>query len=537
MKRMLGLILSLMLLMTMAPLSLAEGGNALTIAMGTQPNLDIHWNAGATGAQLMNLMYEGLYRVTENSIQLAGATELAVSEDGLTWTFKLRQDAVWSDGKPVTAADYVFSMRRLVNPEVSSIYMVDYGSYLLNGAKISAGELPLDQLGVNALDDYTLEIKLEEACSYFDAMLCYTAYFPLREDCVVEDGTGYWAWDVEKSITNGSMSMTACDEDQEIVLEKSKTYYAKDQVGLDKLIVKLIDDTNTTLQLFESGEVDLIESFPSEETDRLKEAGYYHSVPSLYTRFLLVNNNADGLKDARVRKALSLVIDREFLCGTILADVMIPSDSYVGGGFPGATDEADFHTEGGPLFSITATEEEIAQAQQLMADAGYPNGEGFPVLECSYDSSNADYTTIFEYLQAVWEENLGLTVLLTPLERATMTTLRDAGDFGITPQGWGPDWLDASNMLSIFVTGNFINAGRYSSATFDKLYTDAKLTFDRAQRMALLHETEKTLISDDYGIIPLYHRRTVALYRDGELSNVKFDANRKVMLTDIIISK
>ena len=543
MKKLLSIVLCALLVLTVVPFASAEGENVLTIAMGTKPCLDLHWNAGSTGASLMNLLYEGLYRITENSIELAGATSRDVSEDGLTWTFHLREDAKWSDGKPVTAADYVYSMKRLVDPNVSSVYMIDYGQYLKNGLAISNGEKELDELGVKAIDDYTLEIQLEEACSYFEAMLTYTSFFPLREDCVaVEEGNEAreaqwnWAWNAEKHITNGRMVMTSCDPEQEIVLEKNPEYYGKDDVKLDKLVVKLVDDTNTTLQLFETGAVDLIDSFPSEETDRLKAAGYYHSVPSLYTRFLLVNNNAEGLSDPRVRKALSLVIDREFVSDVTLGGSFIAADTYVGAGFPGKTDAADFHTDGGPLFSTTATDEDIAEAQKLMAEAGYPNGEGFPLLTCSYASS-PNYDLLFQYLEAVWSENLGITVKLDPMEAAAMTELRDAGKFLITPQGWGPDWLDASNMLSIFVTGNFINAGRYSNEAFDKAYADAKVTFDTEPRLDLLHEAERILIEEDMGIIPLYHRHAVALYRDSDLSGVKFDADRKVMYCDIEVTK
>ena len=537
MKKLLSILLCAVLVLSVVSFGSAESAeNVLTIAMGTKPCLDLHWNAGSTGASLMNILYEGLYTISENSIELAGATSREVSEDGLTWTFHLREDAVWNDGQPVTAADYVFSMQRLVNPEVSSTYMFDYGGYLLNGAAISAGEMPVEELGVKAIDDYTLEIKLQEACSYFEAMLCYTAFYPLRADCVVEDGTGYWAWEVERSITNGKMKMVYCDEEQEIVLEKNPLYHDADSVALDKLVIKLVDDTNTTLQLFETGAVDLIDSFPSEESDRLKAAGYYHSVPSLYTRFLLVNNNAEALSDKRVRQALSMVIDREFLSDVILAGSFIAADTYVGAGFPGSSEESDFHADGGALFSTTCTEEDIAAAQALLAEAGYPGGEGFPLLTCSYSSSNANYDLLFQYLASVWEENLGITVRLEPLENATMTTLRDAGDFDITPQGWGPDWLDASNMLSIFVTGNFINAGRFSNEGFDTAYDQAKVTFDRLPRLELLHEAERILI-DEMGIIPLYHRHAVALYREGELTNVKFDADRKVMYTDIIVTK
>lgn len=533
MRRLLSLVVAAMLLFSLMPAAaLAEGENVLTLAMETQPNLDLHWNAGSTGALLQNQMYEGLYRVTETGFELAGATSVDKSEDGLTWTYHLREDAVWSDGKPVTAADYVYSMQRLVNPEVSSIYMFDYGQFLKNGTKIANKEMDVSELGVKAVDDYTLEIQLEDVCTFFDAILCYTTFFPLRADMVVEDGTGYWAWDVSRSITNGPMIMTACDEDQEIVLEKNPTYYGKDGVKLDKLVVKLIDDSNTTLQLLESGEVDMIMTYPSEETERLMTDGYYHSVPALSTNFLLVNTQKDGLSDPRVRKALSLVIDRDFLANVLLLGTKTPEVSYVGSGFPGSTDEADFRSEGGDLFAT-----DVEQAKALLAEAGYPDGAGFPVIECSYANNSADYTTIFEYLQATWEEELGLTVTLSPIEKATMTTLRDNGDFDITPQAWGADYMDASNMLSIFVTGNFINAGRYSSEAFDTAYTKSLTTIDRAERMQLLHDAEKTLVLDDCGIIPLYHANSVTLFSDSVCTNVRFNANGKVILTDVVVTK
>ncbi len=543
MKKLLSIVLCALLVLTVVPFASAEGENVLTIAMATKPCLDIHWNAGSTGASLMNLLYEGLYRITETGIELAGATSRDVSEDGTVWTYHLREDAVWSDGKPVTAADYVYSMKRLVDPAVSSTYMIDYGMYLKNGEAISREEegYTLDDLGVRAVDDYTLEITLEEPCSYVESMLAYTCYFPLREDCVgVEEGNEAresnwtWAWDAERHITNGRMILTFCDPEQQLVLEKNPTYYGKDTVKLDKLVVKLTDDDNTKLALFENGDVDMIDGFPSEETQRLKDAGYYHSVPSLYTRFLLVNNNAEGLKDPRVRKALSLVIDREFVADVILAGSFIAADTYVGAGFPGAV--ADFHTDGGPLFSKTCTDEDIAEAQKLMAEAGYPGGAGFPLLTCRYAQS-PNYDLLFQYLESTWSENLGITVHLESMESGAMGTLRDNGEFLITPQGWGPDWLDASNMLSIFVTGNFINAGRYSNAAFDEAYAKAKITNDTEARLNLLHEAERILIEEDMGIIPLYHRHAVALYRDSDLSGVKFDADRKVMYCDIEVTK
>lgn len=502
--------------------------NVVTIAMETSPNLDTQWNAGSTGAWLMTVMYEGLYKVTETGFELAGADSVEVNEDATVWTFSLKKEALWNDGQPVTANDYVYAFKRLVNPEVSTTYMLDYGQYLKNGAAISNGEMELDQLGVAALDDYTLEITLENPCTFFDSILTYSAFYPLREDCVVEDGTGDWAWDASKSITNGCMKMVSCDEDQEIVYVKNENYYDAENVALDKLVVKLIDDSNTTLQLLETGEVDLINGYPSEETERLQEAGLYHSTAALSSNFLLLQCENEPTSNKLVRQALSYAIDREYLCSVLLLGTKTPAVAYVGNGFPGSSSDADFRTEGGELVSY-----DPEKAQELLAEAGYPGGEGFPVLTCSYSNASADYTTIFEYLQAQWEEVLGITVVLEPLEKASMTELRDAGEFEVTPQGWSADYMDASNMLSIFVTGNFINGGRYSNEEYDALYAQALQTVDQAERMNLLHQAEAILM-DDMGTIPLYHGSSVAIYNEDVLENVKISANGKPILKDIV---
>ena len=241
------LALAVLMLVPMGALAgaVAPTGNVLTIQLPLRPNLDIHWNAGNTGALLQTQIYEGLYNYTETGYELRGATSVDVSEDGLTWTFKLRPEAVWTDGKPVTAQDYVNSFRRLVDPAVGTIYAKDYGQFIKNGLAVVDGKVPVDQLGVKAIDDFTLEIQLENVCPFFDALLCYTAFYPLRTDTIKEAGLGYWAWDVNSLITNGPLKMTYCDEEQEMIFEKNPTYWDAANVKLDGLVVKLVDDTNT----------------------------------------------------------------------------------------------------------------------------------------------------------------------------------------------------------------------------------------------------------------------------------------------------
>lgn len=531
MRRCIAFVLAVLMILSCA--ALAEGeGNVVRFAMGTEPNLDPHWNAGSTGAMLQSIIREGLYRVTENGIELAGAESVTVNEDATVWTFALRQDAVWNDGKPVTADHYVYSMQRLVDPAISTTFMRDYGQFLKNGTEISDGAMAFTELGVRAVDDYTLEIALANPCTFFDTILTYSAFYPMRSEYVTEDGVGDWAWRVENSVTNGAMNMTYCDETREIVLEKNRLYWDAANVAADKIVISLVDDADVMLAMLENGEIDVIDSCPSEEVERLQAAGLYHSTAKLATNFLLLNcrsTDANMLTDARVRRALSLSIDRNFLCDVLLKGTKTPAASYVGSGFPGSTADRDFRAEGGVLF-----ETDVEQAQALMAEAGYPNGEGFPALTCTYSNTNADYNAIFEYLKTTWEENLGITVQLQPIDNAVMDELRNFGKFDVTPQSWGADYMDASNMLSIFVTGNWVNGGMYSSQEYDGKYAESLQTVDQAARMELLHRCEELLVVEDCAIIPLYHASAAAIYSEENLENVKIAANGKIMLTGIV---
>jgi oligopeptide transport system substrate-binding protein len=513
------------------PAAAAESGvNELIFSLPTRPNLDPHWNAGSTGAYLQSLLYEGLYRYSETGYQLAGATEATTSEDGLTWTFKLREDAKWNDGQPVVAEDYVYSFKRLVNPEVSSVYMFDYGKFIKNGEKIANGELPLDELGVRAVDDYTLEVQLETVCAFFDALCCYTTFFPMRGDKVSEDGVGDWAWNVETSVTNGPMKLVYCDEEQEIILERNDHYWNNANVKLDRLVVKLVDDENTRMSLFTTGAIDLMNSALAEERTNLNEQGFFHSVPALTTNFLLINNKKEQFSDPRVRKALSMVLDREYMANTLLNYTRIAADTYIGAGFPGGTVGQDFHDESGVL-----VKRDPDAARELLAEAGFPGGEGFPIIEMKYSNASADNTTIFEYLQSVFETELGITSQLIPLEPAAMTSLRDAGDFDITPQGWGADYFDASNMLAIFSPGNLINSGGFENPAFTEAYNASLEEVDNAKRIELLHEAERIFIEEDMGIIPLYYGTNPYVFREDVVTNVKYDANGRLMMLDVIV--
>jgi oligopeptide transport system substrate-binding protein len=510
-----------------------SGPNELTICLGGGANgFDPTTCAAADPGLMINLLYEGLYRYSATGVELAGAESVDISDDGLVWTLKLRQDAVWSDGVPVTADNYVFSVRRLVNPDVGSGYALAHGGFVKNAEACFNGDLPYEELGIRAVDDYTLEITLAAPCAYFNTLLAAMTYFPLREDKASLDGTGEWVLDPNTFVSNGPMKFVELDADQYLVLEKNETYYRRDSVNLDRLTCKMAADSNTRLALFNSGDVDFITDFPSEETEALIAQGLYHSAPALRSAYLYVNLEREPFNDPRVRRAFALCIDREFLSDVLLVGTKIPATAYVGMGFPGTSPDKDFYLESPRMVYYDPDE-----ARSLLAEAGYPNGQGFPVLELPYRSATKDNGTVFEYLQAVWKDELGVESTLIPQEGAAVNLARDEHRFHFFLENWGADYFDASDLLSLHTTGHFMNYSNYESPEYNRLVAEAKDVVDNAERLGMLHQAESLLVEQDMAIIPMYYWVNKFVFRDDVLSNVHYSAEGNPYFADIIVSR
>ena len=527
MRKILSLVLVFLMVFGIAAVANAEDAekNTLTLIVSPNPCLDPQRNQGLEGHYVMIVMYEGLFRYSETGIEPAGCTDYEYSEDGLTWTFHLREDAVWTDGKAVTADDYVYSFRRLVDPAVMAPYAIDYGQFIKNGRAVNDGEVPIEELGVKAIDDFTLQVELEAPCAYLPALLCYTTFYPLRPECIDDETldettakpTADWGWDVDKIITNGPMQMVYCDEAEKLTFVKSETYWDAENVLLDELTFLCMDNQNTCLALFRSGEADLTFKYPSEETAALQADGLFHAATALGTGFLLVNCVDGPTTDPNVRKALSLCIDREFLANELLSGNKVPATTFIGSGFPGATDDADFKAGSTDLLTYDPD-----LARELLAQTEYADNL---VIEIPYTNAVPDYQIVFEYLQSTWEEELGATVVLSPMDSGAWGTARETTDFTVTVQNWYADYFDASNMLSIFVTDHSINQGHYSDPKFDELFQASLVEPDNAARCELMHQAEEVLIGEDMGIIPLYHNKKVFIYDDNQLSNVRWSAD------------
>ncbi len=347
--------------------SKAEGD--IVYHLGATPkSLDPQLNNATDGADVLQHTFEGLTTKDKNGVVVPGMAESwTTSEDGLTWTFKLR-DANWSDGKPVTAQDFVTAWTRAVDPATECEYAYQMW-YVKNGAAITNGEAAPDTLGVKAVDDKTVEVTLEAPCGYFTQLTAFPTYYPVRADVVADPA---WANSPKTYISNGPYVLTKFELQNEIIIEKNPGYWNAANTPAPKVIMKLTDDDAAALAAFESGEMDIAETFPPEETQRMKDAGFFNVKPILGTYFIVINleGDSDFLKDPRVRKALALSIDRDYAI-EVAQNEAVPAFEFVPAGVPDA-DGTDFIAKnGGPLFGSGDYATDLAEAKALLAEAGY----------------------------------------------------------------------------------------------------------------------------------------------------------------------
>ena len=495
----------------------------ITLNIASEPqSIDPALNSAVDGAIMINHMFEGLMKWKDSGVEANGSDGTATNAeltygqaesyekvenaDGtVTYTFTLRDDAKWSDGKPVTAGDFVYSWQRLVNPETAADYnyMIDC---VVNANEIMAGEMDPSELAVSAPDDRTFVVTIAAELPYFTELCAFPATFPVRQD-IIEAKGDQWTFDTACYIGNGAYKMTEWEHNSKIVMEPSETYYDVANLGPDKITFKLMDDQNAMLSGFRSGELDFIEEAPQAELAGLIASGEMKIVDYIGTYYVCYQTQKAPFDDPRVRKAFTLAIDRTYIVeqvtqsGQVEASGFVPAGIYDAAGASGA----DFRTTGGDYYAATDADYEAncEEARRLLAEAGYPNGEGFPVVEYLYNTSEA-HKAVGEALQYMWEEELGVTVTLNNQEWATFLQTRKNGDYSIARNGWIADYNDPMTFLDMWVTGGGNNDAQYSNPKYDELIAAAKLSTDPAERMSLMHQAEDILMGEDGVLGPIY---------------------------------
>ena len=494
----------------------ADKGSAvkeLKVQVGPNPEtLDPALNSAVDGGNVILHAFEGLLTTDEEGHYQAGQAETwEVSDDGLTWTFHLRDGLKWSDGSDFTANDFVYSWKRVCNPDVAAPYAETVLGMVKGYDEAMAGDP--DALAVSAPDDKTLVVELSSPCSYFEGLAAFATLSPVKESTVEENGDA-WATAPESYISNGAFKMTEWVPDSYITFEKNENYWNADAVKLDKLTFLLIEDPNAAYSAYQSGEALMIKDVPTEEIPSLEGNDDFYIDPIIGTYYLSLNLNLKQFQDQRVREALSLAIDRKYVAETIMQGTYTPASNLLGEGWMD-TDGSQFmdNANGGkPYIDVENYDANLEKAKQLMADAGYPNGEGFPTI--TYSTNDAGYhIPLAEYLQKAWAE-LGITVEVDKVEWSRFTPQRRSGDFEIARNGWVGDYSDPSNMLDLFCTTNGNNDGKYSNADYDAAMELSRTTLDATERSQALHEAED-IIMEDAGCIP------VAYYNDFYLMSNK----------------
>lgn len=475
----------------------------IAVNFASEPNtIDPALNSAVDGAVMINHIFEGLYKWVDDgsgnaTLALGQAKEVTPNADKTVYTVKLRDDIKWSDGKDVVAADFVYAWQRLVDPNTAAdyCYMADI---ILNANEIMAGEMDKSELGVKAIDEKTLEITLHTACPYFEEIMAFPALMPIRSD-IIEQYGDQWTFSPETYIGNGQYKMAEWSHNEFIKLVPSETYYDVDKLGPKVIKFALMDDTNAIYAAYRSGSLNFIQEVPVDEIPGLLSSGELKVHPYLGTYYCCFNTSKAPFDDVRVREAFSLVIDRNYIVENVTKTGQMPATAFVPSGIsdaPGAKD--DFRAVGGDYMDVSAEkyQENCERARQLLAEAGYPNGEGFPIVEYLYNTSD-NHRLIGEALQNMWQTELGVTVNLVNQEWNTFLDTRKNGDYSIARNGWIADYNDPMSFLDMWLTGGGNNDAQYSNPDYDALIMQAKSTSDLAERMSLMHQAEDILMGQD----------------------------------------
>lgn len=491
----------------------STGDKELAVQIGPDPEtIDPALNSAVDGGNMLLHAYECLLTVGEDgTLQPGQAESYDVSEDGLTWTFHLRDGLKWSDGSDLTANDFVYSWKRVCDPEVAAPYAETVLGMVKGYDEAIDGNL--DALGVSAPDDSTLVVELANPCSYFGSLAAFATLSPVQEATIEANGEA-WATAPETYVSNGPFYMTEWVPGSHITFSKNPYYWNADAIKLDRLKFVLMEDSNAAYSAYQTGEVLMIKDVPTEEIPSLTGTDDFYVDPIIGTYYISLNIQKAPFDDVNVRKALSLAIDREYVASTLMQGTYTAAGNLMGPGWMD-TDGTEFMSNangGKPYIDTTNFEANLEEAKQLLADAGYPDGEGFPTI--SYTTNDAGYhKVVAEYLQQAWAE-LGIDLQVNIVEWSSFTPMRRSGDFEVARNGWVGDYSDPSNMLELFCTTNGNNDGKFSNADFDAAIDTSRSTLDAAERSTALHTAEDILM-DQAGCIPL------AYYNDFWLQSSK----------------
>lgn len=435
------------------------------------PGMDTTQVSDTVSFSVMNNVFEGLYRLDGDNNPVEGiAFDHEVSEDGLVYTFKLRENATWTNGTPVTAHDFVFAWQKALHPETLSGY-----AYIMTDIK-NAGAIQdensdiygqVDQLGAVALDDYTLEVTLENAVPYFLGLTAFPVFFPQNEDFVTEQGDNY-AQGVENLIFNGPFLLSEWQHEQGWTYTKNADYWDVNTVRLDEIEVKVMRDNTAVTRLYQTGQVDRA-MLTAEMVDQYINDEDFNTLQEPVIFFIRMNQENEYLANTNIRKAIANGFDKEGIAFTILNNGSIPANFFMPKDFVSGPNGDDFR-EGQPEYHTEGLEAARAYFEKGLEELGR---DSISIELLNFDSENSK--VIGEFLKNQLETNLGnITVTIRPQPFAQKLELEDAQQYDIAFSGWGPDYADPMTFMDMWVTNGGYNNMSYSNPEYDRLIQEAR---------------------------------------------------------------
>lgn len=454
----------------------------------------------------INAMIECLYRDDENDVpQPAGAETVDISDDKLVYTFHLREDATWSNGDPVVATDYEFAWQQALNPEVASDYA--YMLYFIHNAEpYFNGEVEWSEVGVKVIDDYTLEVTLDNPLPYATDLFAFPTLAPINQKFYEEVGADKYATDAEYFCCNGMYELTEWSHNSQIVFQKREDYWNADAVGPDEIVYKIITDSQAGLNSYLSREIDYTDLDSGEVVQQAEAAGFEVGVkPARSSYYLIVNTEDEFMSNQNLRLALAYSIDKQALVDTVYQNDNQPMTSFTPPAIMGANDSSfqeALVAERGEMYPASGDLEKAQEyLQAALEELGCTVDELNLSIDCADDSLRRNCAT---FLQEQWRQNLGIeNITVNSMQTKQVSANRQSGDYCMSLGGWSPDYNDAINFLDLWVTDGGNNDSFWSNEEYDNLIAQATAEADEEVRQQYLFDAEEILAAE-MPVIPLY---------------------------------
>ena len=477
-------------------------------------NLDSSDADDQCSLRAIHAVIDGLMKTDKKgNITYGIAKSEEVSEDGLTHTYKLRKDAKWVNGDPVTANDFVYAWHRIFKNKGNYYYMFADGIASIQGAqelsdKIDAGEEltddDLNSMGVKALDDYTLEVKTTVRVPFLDELLAFPPFYPINEKFAEKQGNKYGK-SAKTILGNGAFTMTNWEPGSVAEFEKNESYYDQKHVKLNKLVMKLVQEPKVAAQSFEAGETDYA-PINSDLVDKYKDDEAFKQVYDGFLFYISVNFQNSDLANLNVRKAISLAINRKDLCENVLKDGSQVAGGFIPSGLATSPDGVDFRKDSGNFTSY-----DKKKAQESLDEGLKELGKDQITLRITYGTDESPMDVFATYLQNALSKLDGVKVeMVATTKQDRIYNKQKNGDFDLAVTRWGPDYGDPTTYLTIALSTNSNNYGKWSNSEYDQLVGQVGVESNVTKRWQEMKDAEKILL-DDYAYIPVFEKGAATL--------------------------